>query len=877
MKNVSETSEWRLSVRELVEWVLRSGDIDNRRGGPATEDAMLIGAEAHRKIQKASGAGYRAEVPLKITVPIYEAKGFGEDGTEISGEIEPDLEKPNDAESNEFGNDEATIPLVYLTVDGRADGIIDDGIPEGEELVAMVTGDHGEDCPVIDEIKGVFRNVFAMEKPEPVHLAQAEVYAYIYALQEDLPEIDVQMTYVGLEETKDRKKVVVRDDCIRRFRFHYTFAEITERFAGYINGYRPWILFSEQHKKARNESIDGFGFPYEYRPGQKKIVGSVYKTIENGGNLFVEAPTGIGKTLSMLYPSVQAVGRGLADRIFYLTAKTVTARVAEEGLSVMNAKGLCFSYTKIGAKEKLCPFSETICDPIHCDRAKGHFSRVNEALYALITAESEISSEIVSEYAEKYQVCPYELSLDASLFTDVVICDYNYVFSPHVYLRRYFDGDNGQEYIMLADEAHNLPERAREIFSATVVKEELLAAKKLFPGEQTILKHLEKANKILLELKRECEGTTVFSEDTFPTVLYHTLSLLQEALSRYFDRVQNPEEGAKKTEFYFKVRDFVTTYENLDEGFMTYASFTDEGEFFLKLFCIQPSGRLSERLERMRASVFFSATFLPIQYYKELLTGGTEDPAIYVDSPFDPASRRILLQTDVSTKYTRRNAEEYRKIAKSIVTVVAAKPGNYLAFFPSHKFLEDVKEALERMNPPLEVIAQKRNMTEEERAAFLGKFTGEAGDSGSAGDFETGTEELENVGAKSLLGLSVMGGLFSEGIDLRGDALIGVFVVGTGLPQVSPERELIKNYYDMLEKNGFDFAYRFPGFNKVMQAAGRLIRTTEDEGVILLMDERFRYRENRILFPKEWADAEPVTGETAVTKIREFWESRTKI
>ena len=825
MKLEKENRTVRLSVRELVEWVLRSGDIDNRRSGPAIEDAMLIGAETHRKLQAMGGTEYSAEVPVKIEVPLRdEAVSAADLARDFSGE--------------EF-REAVSETTAYLQIDGRADGVIRHETPDATEVT-------------IDEIKGVYREVALMESPVPVHLAQAEIYAYIIAREENLSEIKVQMTYVELEETKDRKKVIVHEELIKRFTFSYTFSEIEAKFLDYVEAYRPWVLFTVKHREERAESVLDFSFPYPYRPGQKSIVREVYRNAEKGGRLFVEAPTGIGKTLAMLYPTVQAVGRNLGDRIFYLTAKTVTGSVAEEGLRVMEEKGLRFSYTKITAKEKMCPYAECVCDPVHCERAKGHFTRVNEGLMDLITRETMISSEKVLEYAEKYALCPYEFSLDASLFTDVIICDYNYVFSPHVYLHRYFQEKRGK-YFLLVDEAHNLPERARELFSAVVVKEELLEAKKLFPGEKTILKWLEKANKTMLSLKRECDGITVYGEEDFPMVLYHDLAALEEAITRYLDRNPNPENGKEKLDFYFKVKDFVTFFDAMDDGYVPYASFTETGEFFVKLFCIQPAEKLSERLDQMESSVFFSATFLPVNYYKELITGDAEDPAIYVDSPFDKANRCIFIEPEVSTKYTRRGPEEYRKIAELLRSAVTAHKGNYLAFFPSHRFLEDVERELTKEEPVFELISQKKNMTEAERQEFLSRF--------------------ETSGEKSLLALSVTGGLFSEGIDLRGERLIGVFVVGTGLPQVSPERDLIKNYYDTREKNGFDYAYRFPGFNKVMQAAGRLIRTTEDRGIIFLMDERFRYRDTKALFPKEWADAREVRGSGAVDAVRAFWKS----
>ena len=814
----SDDAMIRLSVRDLVEFVCRSGDIDTRRTGPAIQEAMLVGAAAHRRIQSAESERYQAEQSLKIEVEIRE------EGTEE--------------------------PEAVLLIEGRADGVI---TPEDPE----------EPPVIVDEIKGVYRDIFAMEGPEPVHLAQAEVYAYIIAKEQELESVGVRMSYVQLELQEDGKKQTLVTDRMRYFRFRYSFEEIRERFESYINSYRKWVLFTVRHKKARDASAKGFPFPYEYRPGQKKIVRQVYHTIADGTRLFVQAPTGIGKTLAMLYPSVQAVGQGEADRIFYLSAKTVAAGVAEEGMTLMAERGLRFSFVRITAKDKVCVLPERHCDPVHCPRAKGHFDRVNEAVYDLVTHEQMVTREIIEAYAEKHQVCPYEFSLDVSYYTDVVICDYNYAFAPHSKLQRYFSGGSNLPYILLLDEAHNLVDRGRDMFSAAVVKEDILAAKKLFTGQKTITKWLDRANKQMLELKRECSSVTVFPDDSFPNALLYTLENLREQLSRFMDRHPNLAESQEITDFYFEISDFLDTSACSDEGYVNYASFDDQGHFFIRLYCINPAVRLKETLDAVKASVFFSATFLPINYYKELLTGEREDPAMYVDSPFDPQKRKLLLCGDVSSRYTRRSASEYRKIAAYLLTLSRSRRGNYLAFFPSHQFLQDVagelramlSEQAEEGLPVVELISQKRVMSEQDRADFLAEFS-------------------DTLRPRSLLGLSVMGGVFSEGIDLVHEQLIGVAVIGTGLPQVCVERDLIRNYYDEHGENGFDYAYRFPGFNKVMQAAGRLIRTVQDEGIILLLDERFRYRENLALFPREWADFRYTDSSSAGREIRTFWEER---
>ncbi|MBR4769057.1 MAG: ATP-dependent DNA helicase, partial [Lachnospiraceae bacterium] len=409
------------------------------------------------------------------------------------------------------------------------------------------------------------------------------------------------------------------------------------------------------------------------------------------------------------------------------------------------------------------------------------------------------------------------------------------------------------KYLFLIDEAHNLVDRAREMYSAVLVKEDVLAAKKLFPDDKGVVRKLESLNRVMLELKRECEGETVFEPETVPSALIYQADRLREAISSYLERHRLREEAEEKRTFFFKLYTFLETFDAMGQGYLPYASFDEEGRFFVKLFCIDPAERLKERLEEARSAIFFSATLLPVNYYKSLLTGNQDENAVYLDSPFDPENRRILVFRDVSSKYTRRNDAEFEKIAFCLHAFAKEKTGHYLAFFPSYKFLESVSEKMEALPDDIRILKQRQGMTEEERLTFLREFTG------------------EDSGDRSLIGLTVSGGIFSEGIDLKGDALIGVAVVGTGLPLVSRERELMKRYFDSVGGSGFDFAYRFPGFNKVMQAAGRLIRTMDDRGVILLMDERFLQSGNRALFPREWASFETVRSDSFCGPVREFW------
>ena len=779
-----------ISVRNLVEFILRSGDIDNRTAG-ADKDAMLMGGKIHRKIQRRMGAEYHAEVPLKYEV---QCRGF------------------------------------TLSVEGRADGVIER--PEGT---------------VIDEIKGVFRELELMKEPVPVHLAQAKCYAYIYADTHELKEIGIQMTYCNMDTEE-----------IRRFQSVCSYDVLKEWFFGVLRQYEKWARYEIEWKKKRNDSIRQVQFPFEYREGQKILAQSVYRTILRKKKLFIQAPTGVGKTISTVFPAVKAVGEGLGEKIFYLTAKTITRTVAWQAFELLREQCLRMKVLILTAKEKICFCEEHNCNPDACPYAKGHYDRVNDAVYELITSSDEMNREILEEQARKWKVCPHEMSLDVSVWVDAVICDYNYVFDPNAHLRRFFGEGNKGEYLFLIDEAHNLVERGRSMYSAELYKEDFLKLKKQVKQKAPKLtKRLEECNKQMLALKRECQDYQVLNSVSH---VYIKLVSLMTEMERYLEECREEELRKEVLELYFAVRMFINIHDRLDENYMIYSEFDEAGRFKVRLFCVNPAKCLQEFLDKGNSAVFFSATLLPIRYYKTLLSTSKEDYAIYAKSPFDPANRRILLGMDVSTKYTRRGSEMYRRYAEYLIQAAKARQGNYLAFFPSYRFMEKVYEEFILMlgeraageTGRIEYIMQSQYMTEEAREIFL--------------------ENFEESREQSLVGFCVMGGIFSEGIDLAEDKLIGALIVGTGLPQVCRERELLKMYFDAQGLRGFDYAYLYPGMNKVLQSAGRVIRTDSDKGIILLLDERFRDGRYQETFPREWADYGMCRIEDVSEKIREFWK-----
>ncbi len=778
----------RISVRNLVEFVLRSGDIDNRSGG-ADRDAMLQGGRIHRKIQRKMGAEYQAEVPLKHEVMCC---GF------------------------------------VLSVEGRADGVI-----------------RRTEGAVIDEIKCVFKELEYLEEPVEVHLAQAKCYAYIYAYDYHLEEIGVQMTYCNLETEE-----------MKRFQSVYSFETLKEWFQDVLGRYEKWARYQIEWKKKRDMSIKKVVFPFTYREGQKELASSVYRTILRKKKLFIQAPTGVGKTMSTVFPAVKAVGEGLGEKIFYLTAKTITRTVAWQAFETLREQCLRMKVIVLTAKEKICFCEEMNCNPQACPYAKGHYDRVNDAVYELITSSDELNREILEEQARKWNVCPHEMSLDVSEWVDAVICDYNYVFDPNAHLRRFFGEGNKGAYLFLIDEAHNLVERGRKMYSAEIYKEDFLKIKRLVRiRDGKLAGRLEECNRQLLALKRECEGCQVLNSVSH---IYLKLVSLMTEMERFLEECKEEEIRKEMLELYFSVRMFMNIHDRLDENYIIYSELEDTGRFKLCLFCVNPANCLNEFLEKGNSTVFFSATLLPIHYYRKLLSTSKEDYAVYAESPFDSKKRRLLLGMDVSTKYTRRSQGMYRMYARYLLQVAYSKTGNYMAFFPSYQFMEEVyenffellKEEGERADG-IEYVMQSRHMTEEAREIFLENF-GEA---------------REN----SLVGFCVMGGIFSEGIDLALDQLIGAVIVGTGLPQVCRERELLKSYFDAHGYRGFDYAYLYPGMNKVLQSAGRVIRTDEDCGVILLLDERFRDGKYQETFPREWREFGICSVDNVSKQLEDFW------
>lgn len=857
----------RISVRDLVEFILRSGDIDNRRGaGMMDREAMQEGSRIHRKIQGRMDGNYRAEVPLAVEIPgegyTLKVEGRADGIFREDGAVSPKMQEIVwlDGDPGQQGQKSSgTIGQMTLLLGENGEIIVASDV-EGAGQSAGKCSDEKLDTPevcepekskkaepefYIDEIKGMYRDVMTLEEPYSLHMAQAKCYAYIYGSQNMQRSMGVQLTYCCFE-TED----------VRRFRCCYTLDELGVWFGALVSEYQKWAEYQIAWKKIRQASIKGLQFPFPWREGQKEVASDVYRTILRRKKLFIQAPTGTGKTLSTVFPAVKAVGEGLAEQVFYATAKTITRTVAEEAFAILREKGLRMKVLTLTAKEKICFTGETECNPDACPYAKGHYDRVNDAVFELITTEEAVDRQTIERQAEKWQVCPFEFGLDVSLWSDAVICDYNYLFDPRAKLKRFFGEGVRGAYLFLIDEAHNLVERGREMFSASLYKEDFMQLKReIQPHSRKMARALGRCNSFFLEKKRDTEEVKVWPD---AGLLPLHLTNLCGIMETFLEDSRNIAVNEKVLELYFSVRRFLDTNDRLSEDYIVYTQLQEDGRFLMRLYCVDIAKNLQECLEKGRSTIFFSATFLPIQYYKSLLTVAPDDYAIYAHSMFDERKRLVMIGTDTSSRYTNRSEREYRKIAHYVLRMIQARRGNYMVFFSSYRMMEDTAAQFltlcEELNENITLCCQESGMSEEAREAFLSQF--------------------EKPHEEGFAGFCVMGGVFGEGIDLKYDRLIGAVIVGAGLPQVCSERELLKAFYDKRGQDGFFYAYLCPGMNKVLQSAGRVIRTEEDTGMILLLDDRFATRRYREMFPAEWTNLQYCTLNTVYDYADAFWKSR---
>ncbi|MBW5446020.1 ATP-dependent DNA helicase [Cohnella sp. CFH 77786] len=748
----------RISVRSLVEYAYRRGDIETGFRSPV---ALAEGSRIHRQVQGGYGENDRKEVFLSSEIP--------------------------------YGD-------LLFVLEGRCDGLRKDG-----------------DRIVVEEIKSTVLDPKTIdERQYPVHWAQAMCYAYLYSKEIGIPKIRIRLTYVHVE----RGETVA-------FEREEEFAELERAVMASIEAYAPYARMSLRNARLRDESIARLAFPFAaYRPGQRKLAGAVYKSLEEGVGLFAQAPTGIGKTVSVLFPAVKAIGQGHIRRLFYLTAKTTNRTAAEDTLALLRDGGLHLPAVTLTAKEKICFREEVRCSKEFCEFADGYYDRINGALLDMLANETLMTRLVIERYARKHRVCPFEFSLDAAYAADAVICDYNYVFDPRVSLKR-LSGEQKKQTALLADEAHNLVDRAREMFSAELRKSDFLAIQREYKGVNPGVFQAAKAiNGHFIALRKEGEDRHRVWKEAPETLLQ-----LAEAFAGQAELVLQRAESAPQPllDAYYAVQAFVRIGSLYDERFATYAEFS-KNDVRLKLFCLDPSHLLRQTAQGFRSRVYFSATLTPAAYFKDMLGAEPEDYGLAVPSPFAKEQWEVSV-VPLSTRYADRE-RSVQPLVRLLRELLEERPGKYLFFFPSYEYMNAVYEGFVAEGTQAIALLQHPTMAEEEKARFLSAYAEEQ--------------------SGPLAGFAVLGGVFSEGIDLAGDRLNGVVVVGVGLPQVGPERETLKRYFDETGRNGFDYAYVYPGMNKVQQAGGRLIRSETDKGVLVLVDDRYRQARYRRLLPDEW-------------------------
>lgn len=779
LSEVIVTKEIKLSVRSLVEFILRGGSIDNRFIGGGRP---LEGTRAHQKVQKSYKENYKAEFSLKLSFTYKE---------------------------------------IDFLIEGRADGVLF----QGEEVI-------------IDEIKSTNRPLILIDEDyKEVHWAQAKCYAYIYSLQNNLKSIGVQLTYYNLDSNDI--KILKRD---------YSKVELEEFFFEIINEFYNWAMLSKSWEETRNLSIENLEFPHEsYRKGQRDLAIRVYKSVKEGKKCFAQAPTGIGKTISTLFPAIKAMGEGHTSKIFYLTAKAIGREVANSSINKMREKGLRFKSVTLTAKDKVCLMDKTKCNPDYCKYANGYYDRVNSALMNFLISEVNFSRETIEKYCTENLLCPFEFSLDLTLFSDAVICDYNYLFDPKVYLKRFFE--IGSDYCFLIDEAHNLIDRGRDMYSSILSKKPILNQKKeMKKKDKKIYKMLDKLNTFMVGVRKQCDENGYHYTKEEPLELYSILKVFVEVVDEYFKDHQG-EENEELLQLYFDAHSFLRIGELYDDRYVTY--YESNEEVSIKLFCLDPSKLLKDAMKKGKTSVIFSATLIPLKYFIELLGNEEEDYVVKLSSPFSEENRKIIIGKDISTRYKNRE-KSYDQIVDYIESFSNCKMGNYMVFFPSYQYMISVYEKFIEKHTAIKAVIQDRDMGEEEKEKFLREF--------KASPMETH------------IGFCVMGGHFSEGIDLTLDRLIGICIIGVGLPKISVERDIIKEYFDGKNGSGFEYAYMYPGFTKVLQAVGRCIRTEQDKGAILLLDERFIAKRYENLFPREWYPNEKIKEIDELKRLlNNFW------
>jgi DNA excision repair protein ERCC-2 len=715
-----------------------------------------------------------------------------------------------------------------LMVRGRADGL----------MVA-------DSSVMVEEIKTTYLGLSEALAAEPeAYLAQLKLYMLFAG--DKYPEIPVtgRLTYFSLATGEEGS----RDYSFDREQLREYFRDLAIPYLESLAAVAAWTV-------VRNKSIEELEFPFaELRPGQEELINCVREALKGRQDALIEAPTGIGKTAATLYASLKELARiRRRTQVFYLTAKTAGRAIVEKTLSRFAGGGLRLRTVFIEAKERMCSVSGMPCRGGQCPAIEDYDQRIAPVLQQLL-GQDTVTPGIIRQVAEPAGLCPFEVALSAAEIADLIVCDYNYVFDPGVVLKRFFVNSK-QHYVLLVDEAHNLVDRGRDIYSASLFYGEVRKLRRLLNEYHHSL--LETLDLMLEQMNRWVDLLTAEERSSA------LLTSIPEELDGWCERfLEQADDFRRRTRL--SLPEFETLYWDVVHFGRVVPLISGDYAIWVrksgrdlewKLFCLNPGPMLSDRLKKCDSAVFFSATLSPLAYFRELL--GLRDGAmdLQLPSPFPQENRLYLHVPGVSTRYQAR--QETRELLAAAVSEIAVVcPGNYLVFFPSYAYMrmvyEDVSSAL-MDDPEVRLFLQTPGMDVAAQRHWLTSFT-------------------RNDGDEVHLGFAVLGGLFGEGVDLPGERLIGAFVVGPGLPTVSEEQEVIRRYFDERNGQGFMYAYVIPGLIRVIQAAGRVFRTPEDKGVVVLFDDRFLQPQVQELLPVDWFDPRRVfSTEDYVTEVEEFW------
>ena len=718
--------------------------------------------------------------------------------------------------SEEYVSRDETVNGVALRIQGRADAV------------------RREDGRVqVLEIKTTAREPSVIRIDDsPAHLAQGEVYAYLICANEGIEDAEVTLCYYRLDGAENR------------YRRSYTFEELREKFLKLAEPYASWIALIDEWKEQSAPTLETLKFPFaNYRDGQREMAAQIFYAMRDGTGTLIEAPTGIGKTAASLFGALKALGKQKVTALFYLTARTTGRRAAELALDRMRQQGLKLRSISITAKEKCCLLEKKEC--FGCPYAADYYERRRDALREAMKIEAA-DAEAIRNLALEYELCPYELSLDMSEQADVIICDYNYAFDPRVHLKRYFDQKS--KVGLLIDEAHNLPDRARDMLSVELSAakiEEIRREIGRYEGRQSpMYEELTKLLKVLTKPNAEPEALTEMPDEyllaaqNFAMAAEQIQSAEPEVTKLMLDAGWFARIGSKFDETHYRLMIIPET----------------EKRICVRLWCYDPSEHLKKVFKRVGGVALFSATLAPMNHYAQQLglDDGNGDTLLKLESPFPPENQ-LSLRLPVSVKFNDRE-RTLDAVVQIIRAMAQAHPGNYLACFPSFDYLTKAYERYRFYFPDDFVMRQTSAMSEAARAQFI--------------------ECFEEHPRKSMVAFIVLGGVFAEGVDLPDDRLSGAAIVSTGIPQIGFERALLQELYDDGFGTGYDVAFTYPGMRRVLQAAGRVIRTETDRGVVLLLDTRYDGENVRELLPNHWRVERIKKLEILKNRLKAFWKER---